>query len=49
VRCLSLYARNENWSPEAVRSVPLRQWRWLPALWECLSEMQNPDRPGNKR
>jgi hypothetical protein len=49
VRCLSLYGRNQAWTPEVIRSIPLRHWRYLPTLWEALAEMQNPERPGNKR
>ena len=48
VQCIALYGRNQNWSPEVIRSIPLRHWRYLPTLWEALAEMSNPDRPGNK-
>lgn len=47
MNCLSLYARNTTWTPEVIGSVPLRQWRYFPALWEIVAEMGNPDRPGN--
>jgi hypothetical protein len=49
VRCIALYARNQNWTPDVIRSIPLRHWRYLPTLWEALAAMQDPDRPGNKR
>jgi hypothetical protein len=49
VQCLSLYSRNQAWTPEVIRSVPLRHWKWLPTLWECLAAMQDENRPGNAR
>jgi hypothetical protein len=49
VSCLSLLARNTTWTPEVIRQVPLRQWRYLPVLFEIVAEMSNPERPGNGR
>ena len=48
VQCLGLYSRNTTWTPEVIRSIPLRHWRYLPTVWAALAEIQNPDRPGNK-
>jgi hypothetical protein len=47
VNCLALYSRNTTWTPDVIRSMPLRHWKWLPVMWAAVAEMQNPDRPGN--
>lgn len=49
MRCLALYGRNQTWTPEVIRTIPLKHWHWLPTLWAALAELNNSDRPGSKR
>ena len=46
MRCLGLYLRNQNWSPQVIAAIPLRQWRYFPTLWAAEEEMRNEKRPG---